>query len=86
MLKELQKELTEALIKRDELLMWMKEHTQHPDFIKIVSDKNHLQVKIQALEFKISQIEASLPPHGEKDSFGDTTLNIQINQHQILIN
>jgi len=82
MLKELKNELISAQDKRDNLLMWIVDHTQHPDILKIVSDKNHLSVKIQALEFKINQLENGKPINGEPES--DTTFNLE-NQHHLIL-
>jgi len=81
MIKELHQELKDLRSKRDQLYKWMCEHTQHPDFVKIVSDKNHLTVKIQAIEFKISQLEANEPILGEP--YGESTLNLEKHHHNL---
>lgn len=47
----------EANDKMQMLESWILNHTSHPDFFKITSDRNHLSVKINALEFKIAQLE-----------------------------
>ena len=67
MIEDLQRELKEVTAKRDMLQTWLCNNTQHPDFIKIAGDRNHLTIKIEGLEFKISQLEKGLPILGEPE-------------------
>lgn len=84
MLKQLRNDLKETNEKIDALQQWIKEHTQHPDFLKIVRDRNHLSVKVMELEFKINQLENGLPILGEAEEF--TTVQLEQRNHQIMKN
>lgn len=63
-MKDLQLKLTQLNDKLNELQDWLLTHYDHPDFMKIVRDRNHLLVKINATQFKINQLEHSLPIFG----------------------
>lgn len=65
MIKELRKQHHEAIEKLEQLNNWLKNNISHPDFQLIVSDRNHLLVKINALDFKINQLQHGLPLLGE---------------------
>ena len=78
MIKKLQAELKESLKKLDELQSWLFNNTSHPDFLKIAGDRNHLNVKIAALEFKIDQLESGEPMLGDPIMGWDVSAIIQL--------
>lgn len=69
-------EPTTAREKLERLQNWLYNHTTHPDFMMIANDRNHLTVKIEAMEFKIGQLEKGLPILGES-MFSPETANSQ---------
>ena len=67
LLSELKKELAEAKQKLSAYNKWIIENTQHPDFFKIVSDRNYWTVKLDGIEKKIGFVEQGKPMLGEPE-------------------
>ncbi len=74
MLNKLQLELAIAMEKLDLIQDWLINHTTHPDFMKLASDRNHLSIKINAIEFKINQLERGLPILGEAEIASEVSM------------
>ena len=68
-LLQLNDELILLKIKKNRLQKWLRDHHNHPDFLKIAGDRNALIIKIDAVEYKIGQLKKRLPILGEPEEF-----------------
>jgi hypothetical protein len=84
MKQELQEELIAASEKLKVLQDWLINHTTSPDFITIAKDRNHLLIKINAIEYKINQLERGLPILGEPEELL-TVIQLEHLAHEIII-
>ena len=85
MLQNLKEQLLTAEGQLEGLQSWLNDNTQHADFMKVAGDRNHLLVKINAIEFKINQVERGLPILGEADELM-TVIDLEYLHHGVIIN
>ena len=65
--RELEQELKDANKRLSDYKRWIIENTQHPDFFKIVSDRNYWSVKRDNIVRKIEFAREGKPYLGEPE-------------------